>query len=364
MDGSLLSSMEVMSNRDVVFQLYHRGADPREVLAELLGPEASTYPEPLPTEPVDLWELALRLATHADKPPVRDITDIYTLLHCATRIVVLIGAGASSGPDFRSPGGLSDTIAHSGLLEDPYDVFNLNCFFEDPSIFWRFAHLIFPAEEPEFSATHFFLEHLEAQGKILRVYSQNVDTLERGISDDHLRCVHGSWRENQCLHCHQVYSMEDLRPAVAGGVVPQCVNCGGPIKPGIVFFGQPTNLDEDEVQRDAAEADLLLVIGTSLRVKPISELPSIMRNVPSVLINREPVDCLFNGELLGDCTDIIRHLEMALGWIDPEPAVEPLRWDINKFVFPSESDLATSVWETGRDAFLVTAERENPRDLE
>jgi NAD-dependent SIR2 family protein deacetylase len=275
-----------------------------------------------------------------------------------------MGAGASSGPDFRSPGGLYDTIAQSGLLADPYSVFDLNLFFEDPSIFWRFANLIFPPPDPEFSATHVFLEHLEAQGKLLRVYSQNVDTLERGIADDHLRCVHGSWRENECVQCHQVYSMEDLRPAVMAGAVPQCVRCGGPIKPGIVFFGQATNLDEMEAQQDAADADLLLVIGTSLKVKPISELPAIMSNVPSLLITREPVECLFNAELLGDCTDIVRHLEMALGWIDAEAAVEPLRFDPNKFVFPSESELATTIWETGREAFLVTAGRVDPRDLQ
>jgi NAD-dependent SIR2 family protein deacetylase len=274
-----------------------------------------------------------------------------------------MGAGASSGPDFRSPGGLYDSITESGLLDDPYSVFDLEFFLRDPSVFWRFAHLIFPDEIPKFSATHIFLELLEQHRKLLRVYSQNVDTLERGISDEHLRCVHGSWRENHCLQCHQQYSIEDLRPAVTNGVMPQCVRCGGPIKPGIVFYGQPTNLNEIEVSQDAQEADLLIVIGTSLKVHPISELPLIMRGVPSILINRERVNCEFNAELIGDCTDIVQHVEAALGWIEPMDGAQPVLFPLNKFVFPSESDLSTTVWETGRDAFLVSPGRMNTRQF-
>jgi hypothetical protein len=58
MNGAFCA-MEPMSNRDAVFSLYHRGADPMEVLSELLSRHASTYPDRLPTEPVDLWETLL-----------------------------------------------------------------------------------------------------------------------------------------------------------------------------------------------------------------------------------------------------------------------------------------------------------------
>lgn len=267
--------METLGLRNAVFQAYQQGSDPRELLAELL-PSGLSYSGLFATSnPADLWNFAFRLAAQADrlrqpviKPKLTDLKTILSLIDNATRIVVLMGAGASVGQDFRSPGGLYDTIRESGALTDPYRVFDLELFDADPSIFWRFAHLVFPSEAPQFSATHLFLQELEEHGKLLRLYSQNVDTLERGISDERLRCVHGSWRRNRCSRCHHEYSIADLRPAVNAGTVPCCVTCGGAIKPGIVFFGDTTHLDNDELFEDAAQADLLIVIGTSLKVQP------------------------------------------------------------------------------------------------
>jgi NAD-dependent SIR2 family protein deacetylase len=298
------------------------------------------------------------------RPRITDLSAVYGLIDRATQIVVLMGAGASVGQDFRSAGGLYDTIKQSGRLEDPYQVFDFACFRADPSVFWEFAHLVFPAERPIFSAAHYFLEALEEHGKVRRVYSQNVDTLER-VSAARLRCVHGSWRENRCVRCNQVYAVEDLRPAVHAGTVPFCVRCGGPIQPGIVFFGQPTELDDREMWEDAGRADLLLVVGTSLKVRPIADLPRVMRQVPQILINREPVGCEFDAELLGDCADVVERLEIAMGWRDAGMDLrEPIRLGRNRFVFPSESQLGTAVVDTGRASFLRTPARREGGDLD
>lgn len=313
--------------------------------------------------------------------PIHNLSTVYGLIASSRKIVVLMGAGASSGPDFRSPGGLYDSIAQSGALDDPYDVFDVDVYNERPEVFWQFAHLIFPSEKPVYSSTHLFVEQLERRQKLLRVYSQNVDTLERGIPDQKLVCVHGSWRENKCCSCGHVYGIEDLRPAVKARTVPRCVVCGGLIKPGIVFFGQPTNLDDDQAYSDAREADLLIVIGTSLKVEPISELPSVMRNVPSIFINREPVSHTFNAELIGECDDIIKSIELALGWnadadfsiVDEDDEDDSLAdnsikapsfYEPNKFIFHSNSSYATSIVETGRNKFLVTPRRPSPSDFE
>ncbi|OHT14821.1 transcriptional regulator, Sir2 family protein [Tritrichomonas foetus] len=345
----------------------------------------------------NLWNLVFKLASQNDFPsphqlispktPISQIHEVYNLINNANKIVVLMGAGASSGPDFRSPGGLYDSIARSGALSDPYDVFDLECYSQNPEIFWRFAHLVFPTEVPVYSDTHLFVEALEKNNKLLRVYTQNVDTLEKGIPDSKLRCVHGSWRHNHCMNCGTEYSIEDIRPAVNAGAVPYCVGCGGIIKPGIVFFGQPTNLDESEAYRDALEADLLIVAGTSLKVEPISELPRVMKNVPSILINREPVNCIFNAELIGDSSDVVRSIVYELGWVfdqidtqnqneinnftsiqnsmnNDRPQIEPILYPPNKFVFPSKSEYSTSIAETGRNMFLVTPRRADPSDFD
>jgi hypothetical protein len=59
----------------------------------------------------------------------------------------------------------------------------------------------------------------------------------------------------------------------------------------------------EDLDFDAANADLLVVIGTSMRVAPVSYLPQVI-GAPAVLINREPVTCTFNAELLGDCENV------------------------------------------------------------
>lgn len=357
--------MEAISLRNCVFEAYEQGDDPKYILCNLLGKNHTEAESFLGVSEENLWRLIFQIASQKDetirrapKVYIKDISNVYRLISEANNIVVLIGAGASSGPDFRSPGGLYDTVANMNVLDDPYDVFDIHYFMSNPSIFWKVAHLIFPTENPEYSSTHLFLELLEKQGKLLRVYSQNVDALEKGLPDERLRCVHGSWRENHCMTCGKSYTIEDLRPFVNERVVPRCSVCHGYIKPGIVFFGQDTNFDEGEASQDAMSADLLIVIGTSLKVKPISNLPKLFYDVQSILINRECVDCEFNAELIGDCDDIIDNIETNLQWKEPdENYKEPILYEPNKFIFPSSSGLGTTIVEVGQNQFLVSPRR-------
>ncbi|KAH0791417.1 transcriptional regulator, Sir2 family protein [Histomonas meleagridis] len=313
----------------------------------------------------DLWKVLVQIANHYEKNPpafvqkqyISNISKVVELISNSSKIVVIIGAGASVGPDFRSPGGLYDTIAKAGVLSDPYQVFDLDYFRHDPSIFWRFAHTIFPSTNPEHSAAQYFFAELEKRGKLLRLYSQNVDTLEVGIPDEKLRCVHGSWRETRCLQCGELHTIEDLRESVNNQTVPVCKKCGGQVKPGIVFFKQPVSIKEEEIRSDSHNADLLIVVGTSLRVAPVSYLPEVFYRVPSILINREPVTCQFNAELLGDCDAVVGVLENALGWkqttdggtLDDFVFTRP-----NKFVLRTKEGEHLRFFETARTTFNVT----------
>ena len=90
------------------------------------------------------------------------------------------------------------------------------------------------------------------------------------------------------------------------------------IKPDIVFFGQ--NLPEDfydALEKDCEICDLVIVIGSSLRVSPVAEITQMIRNqdAPQILINREPLPHKrFNAELLGDCDGVLQELAQHLGW--------------------------------------------------
>src|SRR5690606_38726960 len=98
--------------------------------------------------------------------------------------------------------------------------------------------------------------------------------------------------------------------------IPSCERCDGIVKPDIVFFGEslPKAFDE-HLATDCFDTDLVLVIGSSLKVHPVSSIPDLIPpNVPQILINRESLDHNFDIELLGNCDEILAHLFQLLEW--------------------------------------------------
>lgn len=362
------------SLHQLIVKAIEEGANPREFLQKHFHMD----PDEVFSNDISesqIWISIIAISSslyYHKKAPIKNFDYVINLIKRSKKIIVIIGAGASVGPDFRSIGGLYDQIKKDGALEDPFKVFDIHYFQNDPSIFWKYAKLIFPSVHPDHSATHLFLSALASQNKLLRVYSQNVDTLEYGLPDSILRCVHGSWRNSRCLECGKTFSIEDLRPFVEKQAIPKC-SCGGQIKPGIVFFGQPIVIDEAEIISDAENGDLLIVIGTSLKVSPISSFPNIMSNISSILINREPIGVHFSAELLGNCSEIVHTLCMYMNIDlkdqipDNEKSDVTMReiessnhvdqssitfYDPNKFIWPSTD--GTQCIEDGRSNFLVT----------
>jgi NAD-dependent deacetylase len=197
------------------------------------------------------------------------------LLGAAGRVVVLTGAGISvpSGiPDFRSPG--------TGLWVDvdPMAVAHIDVFRRDPERFWhfygdRFAML----RDKRPNGAHAALVELERRGVVEAVVTQNIDGLHREAGTRELIEVHGTIGTSSCLACGQRFPLGVVRErlgAAADGV-PRC-DCGAPLKPDVVLFGEL--LPEAALTRAsalAAEADVLLCVGSSLEVFPIAQLPEI-----------------------------------------------------------------------------------------
>ncbi|EHB05400.1 NAD-dependent deacetylase sirtuin-1 [Heterocephalus glaber] len=131
----------------------------------------------------------------------------------------------------------------------------------------------------------------------------------------------GSFATASCLICRYKVDCEAVRGDIFNQVVPRCPRCPPDeplaiMKPEIVFFGE--NLPEQfhrAMKYDKDEVDLLIVIGSSLKVRPVALIPSsIPHEVPQILINREPLPHLhFDVELLGDCDVIINELCHRLG---------------------------------------------------
>lgn len=157
------------------------------------------------------------------------------------------------------------------------------------------------------------------------LFTQNIDCLERtaGVPADLIVEAHGSFATQRCIDCKRPFPDDDMRKAVESARPALCAqkDCGGLVKPDIVFFGEQlpsTFFDNATVPQ---EADLVIVIGTSLLVHPFASLPRLAREgVPRLLFNMERVgdfgtradDVL----CLGACDDGIRKLADELGWRD------------------------------------------------
>lgn len=183
----------------------------------------------------------------------------------------MAGAGIStpSGiPDFRSPGsGLYDNLQQYDL---PYAeaIFEINFFHHKPEPFFALAKELYSGNYQP-NLTHYFVRLLHDKGQLLRMYTQNIDGLERlaGIPPERLVEAHGTFSTATCTVCRRNYKGEDLCPDIMEGQVPTCPTCKGVVKPDIVFFGEELPQHFFKYLRDFPLADLLIIMGTSLEVR-------------------------------------------------------------------------------------------------
>jgi NAD-dependent deacetylase len=191
----------------------------------------------------------------------------------ADHVVALTGAGISvpSGiPDFRSPG--------TGLWENvnPMEVAHIDAFRRDPERFWAFYGQRFQTlDDKRPNRAHQVLAELEGAGMLDAVITQNIDRLHERAGSQELVEVHGTIAHSSCLRCRAQYPLGEVRSRQAADPrgVPLC-ECGEPLKPDVVLFGEYLPVDAiARADQLAATADLMLCIGTSLEVYPVADLP-------------------------------------------------------------------------------------------
>ncbi|KOX72208.1 NAD-dependent protein deacetylase sirtuin-1 [Melipona quadrifasciata] len=294
------------------------GADPRDLLHHLLM-DSTQIPEQV--DDLTLWKIIINMMS---EPPRRQklrhintLTDVVRLIRNSNKIIVLTGAGVSVScgiPDFRSRDGIYSRLAQDFPdLPDPQAMFDINYFGQDPRPFYKFAREIYPGQFKP-SPCHRFIKMLDKQKKLLRNYSQNIDTLEQVAGIVNIIECHGSFATASCTRCKYQVKADDIREDIFSQRIPLCPKylvTQGIMKPDIVFFGEGLpDAFHDAMAKDKDECDLLIVIGSSLKVRPVALIPSsIPSHVPQILINRESLPHLkFDVELLGDGDIIINQL--------------------------------------------------------
>lgn len=289
------------------------------------------------------------------------IDDALSLLRSSDKTIVLSGAGISTScgiPDFRSTNGIYARLRDSGEydLDDPSDMFDKEVFLYRPEVFYSFARDIYPSNFTP-SPCHRFIRLLEERGTLLRNYSQNIDTLEQAVGIQKVLNCHGSFSTASCVTCSYQTTGATIKEDVFAKRVPPCAMCAkrsfashgikrkrhrksghneeesdtddgdgtrrtGILKPDITFFGEKLSDDFDKcLLADRSQVSLLLVMGTSLKVAPVSSVVGhLPHSCPVILINRTPIVHVgIDIMLLGDGDFIVAWLCDRLTWDLPKP---------------------------------------------
>ncbi|SPO05054.1 related to NAD-dependent histone deacetylase [Cephalotrichum gorgonifer] len=305
------------------------------------------------------------LSKRAKLTQYNSFADAIELIRRSKNIVVVTGAGISTSlgiPDFRSSGtGLYSKLEQSGLVSQPEDVFEITQFRDDPAIFYSVAKDII-APMNRFTPTHAFIALLQEKGKLLTNYTQNIDNLEAvaGVRPDKLIQCHGSFATATCLECQYKADLDEIIHDVKVGNPPPCPACtkriagaqaprkrkrrsgknkkrrrtfpgddsesesefdvpvAGIMKPDITFYGEevPDAFSTRLTEHDRDIVDLVIVIGTSLTVHPVSEIVRFLPpNVPQINISKTPINHMnFDIDLMGHCDVVVAELCRGLGW--------------------------------------------------
>ncbi|TFY83650.1 hypothetical protein EWM64_g372 [Hericium alpestre] len=279
------------------------------------------------TKKTQLWMLkAVLFRDLRDKlPQYNTVDDAVELIRSSRRILILTGAGINLA-------------------------------------FSSFARQIYPSNFIP-SPCHRFIKAIEDKGQLLRNYTQNIDTLETLAGVRNVLQCHGSFATASCLQCHQRVPGSHIESDIFRGNVPLCKLCNAPgakktrprrkrgkrrsdeeeeepdyppgiMKPDITFFGEKLSDSFDKLRdADRQDVDLIIIIGTSLKVAPVGDMLAYMpHSVPQILINKTPIAHI-NPDiiLLGSADAIVQHLCSKLDWELPpytppeQPAARPVR---------------------------------------
>ena len=209
-------------------------------------------------------------------------------------IIFMVGAGISTSagiPDFRSDDGLFKKLQEKYNLSKPEEFFYISTFLKNPMLFYNFWKS-FNLNQTQPTIAHKFINFLTKRNYVKYIFTQNIDGLElkAKIPKEKLVFAHGNSNEGHCPKCQTDIDIEKINEGINKGEIYYCPICKGPCKPKIVFYGESLPLRFFERLQDIKDVDLIIVMGTSLKVFPFSGIPTLIGpNVELVVFNMSKV---------------------------------------------------------------------------
>jgi NAD-dependent deacetylase len=229
----------------------------------------------------------------------------------AHRGVAFTGAGVSAESGirtFRGEGGLWTQY-------DPFKVSSIDFFLQDPAAYWSVSKERYETyRQARPNAGHLSLAAMEEAGVLQAVVTQNTDGLHQRAGSRRVIELHGSSATVECLGCSSRFPRTEIDRLNLERCPPSCPACASAyLKPTVVFFGEPLPVEAlAGAQAAAVEADIVLVVGSSLVVYPAASLPRIAleHGARLLIVNAEetPYDALAEVTLKGKAGEILPRL--------------------------------------------------------
>lgn len=237
-----------------------------------------------------------------------DLRRFKDIMEEGRRIVFFTGAGVSvkSGiPDFRSMGGLFDEISGDGY--SPEYLLSIDHMNDNPESFINFyrKRLLLADKAP--NIVHEYIASMEQLEKSSGVITQNIDGLHADAGSREIDELHGTLNRFYCTECRRQFTKE----AVMKNDLKHC-SCGGVLRPDIVLYGEM--LDEKTIFsaiEKISNADVLVVMGSSLVVNPAAAMTSYFNGKHFIIINKDPTPFDQDATLVlnRDMTEIIETIQ-------------------------------------------------------
>lgn len=217
------------------------------------------------------------------------VQQLQAMIDSSDRIVFFGGAGVSTAsgiPDFRSSEGLY--MQESGYSVPAEEIISDRFFANHPKEFFDFyfKNLVFEGAQPNYA--HTYIADLEKRGKSVAVVTQNIDGLHEKAGSQEVYKLHGSTLDNYCLDCQQYYGYSDLQLDQEG--IPRCPKDGAVVRPDIVLYGEQLDLSTLQAAiYQISQADLLVILGTSLVVYPAAGLVDYFQGYKLAVVNKTTI---------------------------------------------------------------------------
>jgi len=208
------------------------------------------------------------------------VQKVAALLNSSSYAVILTGAGVS---DEEGNANLGRQGSGMWTMLNPDD-FTILRYKENPNAFYEAGAPFFSMLEEKPGEAHAAIAKLERQGLVKTIITENIDGFHQEAGSKNVLEIFGTLRSASCTSCEYKVETREIVDDIKKGHLPTCPDCGQPLKPDVVLFGEPLRDDYEKAKGEVEKSDLVLVIGTGLYASPTQKLIADNNNL--VIINR------------------------------------------------------------------------------